>query len=61
MAEGVLWAGGGHSGEQSRPRGGGIGCAETSDSSSEGGGTPRAKIRVQDGAKLTRHCAGVAN
>jgi hypothetical protein len=30
-------------------------------SSGEGGGTPRAKTRAQDGAKLTKHRVGVAN
>jgi hypothetical protein len=36
MAEEVLRAGRGYSGEQSWPRGGGIGCAEDSASSGEG-------------------------
>jgi hypothetical protein len=60
MVKGVLPSGGGHSGKQSRPRGGGIGRAEASASSGEGGGTPRAKMRVQDRAKLIEHCAGAA-
>jgi hypothetical protein len=43
ITEGALQAGWGYSNEQSRPHGGGIGCAEASASSGEGEGTPRAK------------------
>jgi hypothetical protein len=39
----------GYSNEQSRPWGGGIGCAEASASSSEGEGTPRAKTWARTG------------
>jgi hypothetical protein len=49
MVEGTLRTGWGYSGEQSRPQGGGIGCAGASSSSGKGGGTPRAKTRVRAG------------
>jgi hypothetical protein len=58
MAEGALRVGRGYSSEQSRPRGGGIGCAEAGTTSDEGWGTLRAKAQARGGAKLTRLCAG---
>jgi hypothetical protein len=61
MAEGALQASRGYSGEQSRPRGGGIGCAKAGTTSGEGWGTPRAKEQSRGGAKSTRHRASAAD
>jgi hypothetical protein len=61
MAEGVLRAGRGYSGEQSRPRGGGIGCAEAGTTSGEGWGTPRAEAQAWGKAKLAKRRAGAAD
>jgi hypothetical protein len=61
MAEGALRAGWGYTGEQSRPRGGGIGCAEAGTTSGEGWGTLRSKEQARGGAKSTRLRAGVVD
>jgi hypothetical protein len=61
MAEGVLRAGRGYSGEQSRPRGGRIGCAEAGTTSGEGWGTPRAEAQAWGEAKLAKRHAGAVD
>jgi hypothetical protein len=61
MAEEMLRAGWGYSGEQSQSWGGEIGCADASASSGEGGGTLRTKARARGGAESTGHRAGAAN
>jgi hypothetical protein len=59
--EGVLRAGRGDSGEETRPQGGGIGRAKARTSSSEVSGTLWTKARAQDGAESTGHRVGAAN
>jgi hypothetical protein len=59
--EGVLRVGRGNSGEESRPRGGGIGHAKARTSSSEVGGTLWTKARAQNGAESTDHRVGATN
>jgi hypothetical protein len=61
MADGALLAGWGYSDEQSRPRGGGIGCAKASTSSVEGGGRPRDKTHACGWAKSTARHARTAH
>jgi hypothetical protein len=60
MLEGALRAGLCYFGEQSQPRGGGIGCAKAGMTSGKGRGTPR-EAWARGGAKLTKRRAGVAD
>jgi hypothetical protein len=57
-AEGDLRVGRGYSSEESRARGGEIGCAKAQTSSDEGRGVVWANIGVRDGAGLASHHAG---
>jgi hypothetical protein len=57
----ALRAGRWYSGEQSRPWGGVIGCAEAGASSDEGCGTPRAKTHARGRAKSTGRRAGAVD
>jgi hypothetical protein len=61
MAEGALRVGRANSGEQSRSRGGKIGCAKASASSGKGGGTLQTKARARGKAESTRRRAGAVN
>jgi hypothetical protein len=55
---GELQAGRGNSNEESRARGGAIGCDKAWTSSSEGRGVLWANTGAQDGAKLANHRVG---
>jgi hypothetical protein len=55
---GKLRAGRGNSGEESRPRGGAIGCNKAQTSSCEGRGVPWANTGARDRTELASHCAG---
>jgi hypothetical protein len=58
---GVLRAGRGNSGEESRLLGGAIGCAKAQTSSGEGRETLWATTRARDRANLAGHHTGVAS